>query len=220
VDEARERFAVPEAPVPDLGEAYSAIYEKPRPIDENYEDLEVGAAPKDSETRGTTDGAAIVVTDETAVSGTHSLKFVDVGPPTNAWEPEMWYTPNFSAGVAVCRFDLRLEEGAVFWHIWRAPGAEGPHVIFNDADEVVVDNAPIARVPRGQWFNVEVECPLGDDADGTFTLEIGVPGKERQRFERLPCKTSTFRAVESCYFLSFAERETVFYLDNVRIALK
>lgn len=215
---AQKRFPVPAAPKMDLAKAYTDLYRRPREFSEDYEDQVLGQQPGFAETYGCKNGADIAVTDETASSGRHSLKFTDVGAPNSPWEPEMCYRAFLSEGIAKCSFDVRLEEGAVAYNIWRSPNDEGPYIIFNNADEVVVEGKVVAHVPRGQWFHVDIECALGKQATGVFTLTITSPQEKTQRIENLPCKFQSFRELEACFFLSFAERPAVMYLDNVHIA--
>jgi len=219
-ESARKRFRIPTEPKIDLIDAYASVCMPPQPFFEDYEGQAVGDPPRNADRYGCENGASIAVTDETAATGTHGLKFTDVGKPNHPCQPEMCYHPNLFHGIAVSRFDVRLEAGAIFWHVLRAGGHDGPLLIFTETAEILVDDKPLTKFPRGQWLHIEIECPLGDQANGKFSLRVLMPDGEPKRFDNLPCSFKEFRSIESSFYLSFTDGKSVFYLDNVGVETK
>ena len=197
------------------------------PAADGFEDTTSGATPDGPVRFGVNSRATILVTDETAASGSHSLKINDTEGPQEPWQPEMCYAPRFKDGTAAVNFDLRMTEGAVFQHDWRTDWAGrrvGPRIKFDEQGKLLVgnDEESLMEVPRGEWVHVEIQCVLGKDAPipATFDLAVSVPGQETKRFEGLPCVYRMFRVIERCWFMSPAQTGAVYYLDNIRIERK
>ena len=197
---------------------------QPAPARDDFESVAPGATPPGVTLFGADGVATVRVTDETAASGAQGLKFTDSAGPQEAWQPEMSYSPRFYTGTAVCSFDIRLEPGAILHHDWRTDWSGrrvGPRLKFNDNGELSAGDGESEQLlmdfPQGEWFHVEIECKLGKEAEvpATYSLAVSLAGQETKRFENLPCLYSRFRMVERCWFLSSAQTETTFYLDNV-----
>ena len=63
---------------------------------------------------------------------------------------------------------------------------------------------------------MDIECGLGKDSTGTYALTVTVPGGEETRWDSLPLGEG-FKRLRWLGFISLAEGEAVFYIDNVML---
>jgi len=192
----------------------------PQPIDDGFENTAVGRRPASAVTSGEESGASIRVTDETAATGQRSLKFTDAPGLKYAWQPHLYYRPRLRKGVARLSFAVRLEEGADLIHEWRdasQPYRVGPSIRMGPDGEVTAHNKSLMKVPMGKWVHVTIEAPLGKQATASYKMTVDVPGAEPQQFSELPVGNPNWRSLRWLGFISVADRNTVIYLDDVKL---
>ncbi len=195
---------------------------KPVAVDDGFEKTPAGQPPALATLFVEGRGDSIRVAAETAAAGKHSLKFTDAPGLKHPWNPHMFYAPHFREGRATLSFALRLEEGAVFSHEWRDaahPYRVGPSIGVDAGRQLLAAGKPLAAVPFGKWFRVQIVCGLGKKAGGTYDLTLTLPGERPRVFPRLPCGSSKFQRLEWLGFVSNATRGAAFYLDNVELKL-
>ena len=200
---------------------------KPEPIAEDFEALWVGAQPEGAYCNQESDAANIAVTDETAASGKHSLKFQDAAGQQYSFNPHMFYTPAFTEGVVVESFDVRLDKGAIGHFEWRDNGAPyrvGPSVRIeangDDAEaRLLSNNKVLGRVPVGKWLHLEITCGLGTKATGTWTLRYGETGGAMTELTNLPCDPK-LKELRWLGFVADATVAAVMYVDNIKLGAK
>jgi hypothetical protein len=195
----------------------------PEPIVEDFEDVPVREKPPGavvSEDSGVKE-AVIRVTDETAASGKHSLKFTDAPGQKHSWDPHMWYEPRFKEGVLEGRFALRLEPGAIFFHEWRTQGNPyhaGPSLRVDGEGNLSAAGKKLLQIPLSKWVKFEIVAGLGKDAKAKWDLAVALPdAKEPQRFADLPCSPD-FKSLYWYGFVSDATAKTVLYVDDISLA--
>jgi len=192
----------------------------PVPVADDFETTAVGQLPGRATVFEEGLGDSIRVVEGGAASGRRSLLFLDAPGMKYSFNPHLYYNPHFGDGVARLAFDLRLEKGAIAAHEWRdsrQPYRVGPSLFFRDG-KVLAHGKPVAEVPWGQWFRVEIACGLGRAASGSYELKLLVPGGARQSF-KLPCVEAKFNRLEWLGFTSLATEKTEFRLDNVKLEL-
>jgi hypothetical protein len=192
---------------------------EPQRVDDDFEGTDVGAPPAGANVSVSGEGT-VGVTDEQAASGKHSLRFADAPGQTQEWQPHIYYRPKMTRGVARLSFDVRLEPGAIVWQEWRdaaSPYRPGPSLRIEKTGELKVGKQVLMTVPRSQWVHVEMTCPLGNAADGTWTLAVTLPGAAPQVFDKLPLANPQFRVLQWLGFMSMATERTVFYVDNLKL---
>ena len=74
----------------------------------------------------------------------------------------------------------------------------------------------IGRVPLGKWIHIEMACPLGDRATGTFDLRFGAVGDKATELKALPCDPN-FRELQWLGFCADAKVAAAFYVDNIKL---
>ena len=196
---------------------------EPTTVDDGFEETPVGSTATGASTLGEEGGAQIRVTEETAASGKRSLEFTDKPGLKYSFNPHLVYSPGLRKGTALGGFAILLGPGAVFYHEWRdnrSPYRVGPSLWFDAAGNLTVQGKPLVQIPRSQWVRIDIECPLGKAADGTFDLTATLPGEDPQRFEDLPCGHGQFQRLEWFGFVSNADAEAVTYLDEVKLHVK
>jgi len=158
------------------------------------------------------------VTDETAASGKHSLKFTDLPGQAHNYNPHAYYATSFASGMVAGSFDLRIEEGIQFCHEWRTYG----HPYINGPSLRVIEGVlhaegePLTTIPIGEWVHIEVTCGVGEDATGEYTLSVSFPGEEPQQWTSLQCDPA-FDRLSWFGFIAEGTQAGVFYLDNIRL---
>ncbi len=193
----------------------------PVAIKDDFETTPVGQKPQDASANMENKGDSIAVTDETAASGTHSLKIADAPGLQNAWNPHLVYSPNHSWGTTRCAFDLRIGPGVSISHEWRdwraSPYSVGPSLSIN-GDNLQVAGRTLLRLPLNQWVHFEITADLGKNNSGTWSLAVALPGQPPKAFANLKTAGNAFEQLTWLGFSSNATTATVFYLDNIEIA--
>jgi hypothetical protein len=201
----------------------------PRLVQEDFESSAVGAKPDgfgvvlNEETA--VPAATIRVTDETAHSGKHSLKFTDAPGQQFSYNPHLFYQPHFTEGIATGKFAIRWEAGAQFYHEWRdnqAPYRVGPSLNIAADGMLSANGKPLTALPKSRWIEFEIVCGLGNKATGTYDLTVRLPGRVPPMvFKALPCGSGKdFDRLDWWGFVSNATETTVFYLDDLSLTIK
>jgi parallel beta-helix repeat protein len=192
----------------------------PSSLEEDFEGTPVGQRAVGASTQGERGQSGIRVSDETAAAGKQSLKFTDAAGLDAVYQPHLYYLLNCRKGVYHGVFDVRLEEGAILRHEWRdsaRPYHAGPAIQFQPNGDLLAGRTKLMIVPQGEWIHVEITCDVGPNATGAFDLAIQVPGQPVQKFAQLPCVSKDFKRLQWYGFMSNADRQAVFYLDNLKL---
>ena len=160
----------------------------------------------------------IALSSETAASGKQSLKFTDRSGLNFAFDPHIFFQPGYERGTVVCRFALRLEPGAVFFHEWRdqaSPYRIGPS-LWIEGGKLRASGRELMEIPNGQWVRFEVRAGLGKKSGGTWSLTVSRPGKAIVRTRGLPCGAG-WKSLNWLGFVSHANHPSAFYLDDLEV---
>jgi parallel beta-helix repeat protein len=193
-------------------------------VEDDFEATEVGQLARFAHTSGEGKGASIRVTDETAASGKHSVKFTDAPDIGPSWQPHMYYPVRFSRGAVKVSFDIRVEKGAkvvVQLRDWPAGAnfSTGPTLMFVDG-QLLANEQAVTDIPFATWTHVEIECPLGRAPGRTYSLMVAPAGGKTVKVQGIPAGAETFRHLTWLGFISEATDTAVFYIDNVKIGLE
>jgi len=192
----------------------------PEPVDDGFEDDPVGGHPRGATVSGEEKGAWIGITDEVAAEGAHCLKVTDAADLEPSWQPHFFYQPHFTEGALTQSFDLLMRPGALMLTEWRDssayPDCVGPSVTFSGDGTVTVGGKAVASIVPGHWAHVEIACELGGEGPKTFDLIVTPRGGQAQRLSGLPVPGKLFRAVHWLGFVSTAQADASFDLDNVK----
>jgi hypothetical protein len=192
----------------------------PQPIDDGFETTGVGRPPRRAAIHREDRAGTIRVTDETAATGKHSLKFTDAPGLAKVFYPYLSYAPGVKEGVPVVRFAIRVEPGARVGIDLRqeAHGQTGIGLAVEPDGTLSANGKRLLALPHSAWCRVEVVCPVGKKATGKGDVAVTLPGKEPQRFPGIAFRTKGFRKLGWLVLTSAATDAAVFYIDDVRIA--
>jgi hypothetical protein len=160
----------------------------------------------------------IALSDQNAASGRQSLKFTDAAGLQFAYDPHIYFHPDYHQGSAICRFALRLEPGAVFFHEWRdnaSPYRVGPSIWIENG-KLRAAGREVMNVPTGEWVRLEISAGLGKKADGRWDLTVNRIGKTPVHQKGLSCGDG-WNTLNWLGFVSHAMQSTAFYLDDLEV---
>lgn len=191
----------------------------PDSIDEDFEDTR-HAQPRHTEVHGTNVDAWIRISGKAAFGGKQSLEFQDASSVKNDWDPHFFYSLKIDSGIAKESFDIRVEKGSHLSHEWRdwsvEPYIVGPSLDIHADGTLLANEKSLMVLPLGQWIHIGIECPLGKQANGSYTLSITLPGQPDIVFGNQTCD-SRFSRMTWLGFSSMAKDKQVFYLDNLKL---
>ena len=192
----------------------------PVTIRDDFEKTPVGEQPAGAQVHVENRGDAIVVTDETAAKGEHSLKIVDAPDLEKTFNPHLVYSPSHGSGTTRCSFDLWLGRAVLMYHEWRDNAvsnyAVGPSFWIRGT-ELQVAGKTLMDLPPGQWIRFEIVADLGEDNSGTWDLTVTPRNGPSRTFPDLECGSDAFQKLTWLGFVSNATRTTTFYLDNLAV---
>jgi len=194
----------------------------PVSVHDGFETTPLGQRPAGAECHVENKGDAIVVTDEAAAGGTHSLKILDAPGLEQSYNPHCVYMPNHANGTTRCAFDIRIGPGVQINHEWRdwrsSPYGVGPSFTI-DGTRLKVAGVTMLELLVEQWIHVEITAALGDSAK-TWDMAVTLPGRPPKEFAGLRNANEKFERLTWLGFVSNATKQTVFYLDNLELTNK
>ena len=191
----------------------------PAPIAEGFEQTPVGQPADGATTNEEGKGDTIRVTDETAATGVHSLKFVDQPNLAHDYDPHLFYSTDWKQGMLQEDLDLKVEPGAVIYHEWRDndnPYHVGPAFYIDAAGQLSAGGKPVVKIAPGQWMHVRIRSGLGKEANGRFDFTVTLPGASPLELHGLPC-SSDFHTLNWFGFSMNGNKHAVVYLDNLQL---
>jgi hypothetical protein len=192
----------------------------PVPIQFNFEREPVGKPPRDFEVYVEGKGDSILVTDETAATGRHSLKITDAPGLKNIWLPHLCARTDCREGQVGNSFAVRLEPGAEVnfeWRDWsKAEYQTGPQFRLREG-KLLVGGKVFLDLPQSQWLHFEVTASLGTEDRSKWSLKVTVPGQTPHEWKDLSYASLTFKTLTWIGFTSDANAKTVFYLDDFAV---
>lgn len=190
-------------------------------LEEGFETTRLNAPPRQAKVNGAKGEGWIRVSDEAAAGGKRSLKFQDAPGMSANYDPHLQYNLDAKQGIGRLSFSIRMEQGAMMYHEWRDwsvnPYIAGPSLTIDAEGNLTANGKRLLAIPRDQWVQITIACPLGEQAKGTYELTVTVPGSTPQTFFDLSCD-KRFNHLTWLGYCSMATEETVFYLDDLRFA--
>lgn len=205
------------------GESYPPMKQPPAPppmeINDSFEHAPVGQPLRRARVLVEGGGDSIAVTDRVASHGRRSLRVTDAAKLSKTFNPHFYFTPKYAQGEAHMAFDLRVEPGVVMRLEWRdssTPYRTGPSLLVSGG-ALLVGNMKLLDLAADAWTHLDVRASLGDQADGTWTLAVTLPGEPERRFDHLKCASPGWHALDWCGFSSFADAPKSYYLDDLKL---
>jgi hypothetical protein len=213
----RRTWPRPEEPVVrDVADYRPADVEIPQTRLRTYEDYAVGQSERNAHVGNRGAGTA-AVTDETAASGKHSVKFTDAAGIGPAFFPYITYPLVQESGTLKMAFDLRWEKGALMALDWRDDPYQynmGPNLKTTADGTLLANGKKMLQLPAGQWVHVQIVCGLGPAATGRYDLTLTLPNAQPQVHTGVACSPD-FETLNCIVLMAIGDAPGVFYLDNV-----
>ena len=137
----------------------------------------------------------------------------------NRFDPHFFFGPRRSEGVCRCSFDVRVDKSVDLHHEWRdnhGPYRIGPTLRISGG-RLSAAGRNLMAFPADTWAHVTITAGLGTKADGKWTLEVTLPGKETQVFKDLPVVSRDWKKLDWLGFCALGNTEAAFYLDNLKL---
>lgn len=193
----------------------------PREFTEDFEETTAGERPRWAQVSGEQGTASIRVVADQAHAGKQCLRIVDAAEAQPAWQPHLYYQPDFTQGTIRQSFALRLGKDARLRVEWRDatayPACIGPSLLFLGNGNVEAGGKFLANVPLDTWLQITVTAKLGEGSSGTFDLTIQVPGHREYQFPGLTWSGDDFHALHWLGFISEATTATTSFLDDLSL---
>jgi Right handed beta helix region len=190
-------------------------------IDDDFEDTPVGSAPANATVMKEGLGDEVLVSDEKAYSGRHSLKMHDVQSEKFPYDPHFFYQLNHHSGTTFVEFRLYADSGYCFSTEWRdsdLPYHIGPSLTVS-AGQLRVGGKPIASIPDGQWISFKIDAQEGPTAERVWHLGISVPNGVSGHWT-FPDPSDQWRRLEWLGFTSACRSAASMFIDDVKIQNK
>jgi hypothetical protein len=163
-------------------------------------------------------GDILEVVNQTAASGRNALKFVEGTGREPSWRPHLYLLSRYEKARIRGSLALRIERGAQLNYEWRdwpngSKYSVGPLLSVKPDGMLSASGIPITQLPFGQWVKLVVECNLSGQANGTYQLQVIIPGKTPIMKSDLRYQTD-FHSLTWVGICSFGEPGTTFYVDD------
>lgn len=194
-----------------------------QPVRQGFEDVAVGKKWPGVATNEEDSSSIIRVTDELAVSGRHSLKFIDDGKQKQSYNPHLVLGYKCVDGVVRGKFALLMKPGATFAHEWRDTTAEakpGPSIAIDSSGNLTARGVKLQTVPTGKWIWIEIICGVGPKSTGLYDLSVKVDGEKRANVYHDLKRDPMFHKLLWVGFLAEGTGPGTFYIDEVSFTSK
>jgi hypothetical protein len=164
-------------------------------------------------------GDALRLSPAKAAEGKQSLLFQDAPGLPAHYYPMLSFHPHHQTGTSTVSFALYLEPKAIFIHEWRTKGnpyRTGPVIHVQNGRLTGVKGLDVA-LPVQKWIRFELSAVIGDAVTGRWNLKVTPEGELTKEFKGLPCRHPDMKTLDWVGFISNANEQTEFYLDDLKI---
>jgi len=164
-------------------------------------------------------GDALRLTPAKQAEGKQSLLFQDAPGLPSHYLPMLSFHPHHQTGTSTVSFALYMEPKAIFIHEWRTKGnpyRTGPVIHVQNGRLTGVKGLDVA-VPTQKWIRFELKAFIGDAVTGRWSLKVTPEGEPTKEFKDLPCRNPDMKTLDWVGFISNANEQTEFYLDDLKI---
>ncbi|NUQ61192.1 MAG: right-handed parallel beta-helix repeat-containing protein [Pirellulales bacterium] len=199
-----------------------APVEPPYVVNFDFEADEPGAEPLDVKIVRGGEQASLVVSKDTAATGSRSLKFVDAPGLEHGFAPHLYCNPSYATGKVQLSWDMmNSKEAPASFYIearqWDdGPYRVGPTVSVAPDGRVVAGKQDVGAIPLGQWVHVEIGIELGKGKPKTYRFTLSAPDRKPVVAE-IPYASEAFERITWFGISSTSDAATVFYVDNLKL---
>ncbi len=199
-----------------------APIEPPLIIHFDFEGEEPGSSPLEGKIVLGGKGSSLVVSAETAATGTQSLKFTDAPEQQYNWTPHLYYRKTYAEGRIRLSWDMLNSAAApasfyVEIRQWDVnPYRVGPTVSVSPDGTLTASKQELGTIPLDEWVHVEIVMELGKNAPKSYRLTLSVPGREPLAVE-VPYFQEAFERITWLGISSTSETDSAFFIDNLKL---
>jgi hypothetical protein len=164
-------------------------------------------------------GDALRLSPAKAAEGKQSLLFQDAPGLPAHYYPMLSFHPHHQTGTSTVSFALYIEPKAIFIHEWRTKGnpyRTGPVIHVQNGRLSGVKGLDVA-LPVQKWIRFELSAVIGEAVTGRWNLKVTPEGEPTKEFKDLPCRHPNMKTIDWVGFISNANEQTEFYLDDLKI---
>ena len=164
-------------------------------------------------------GDALRLSPAKAAEGKQSLLFQDAPGLPAHYYPMLSFHPHHQTGTSTVSFALYIEPKAIFIHEWRTKGnpyRTGPVIHVQNGRLTGVKGLDVA-LPAQKWIRFELSAVIGDAVTGRWNLKVTPEGEQTKELKGLPCRHPDMKTLDWVGFISNANEQTEFYLDDLKI---
>jgi hypothetical protein len=164
-------------------------------------------------------GDALRLSPAKAAEGKQSLLFQDAPGLPAHYYPMLSFHPHHQTGTSTVSFALYIEPKAIFIHEWRTKGnpyRTGPVIHVQNGRLSGVKGLDVA-LPVQKWIRFELSAVIGEAVTGRWNLKVTPEGEPTKEFKDLPCRHPDMKTLDWVGFISNANEQTEFYLDDLKI---
>ncbi len=193
----------------------------PLSIDEDFENATADSLLLDAEVHTEGWDRAVTLSTNAPAAGQYCLEVRDKPDMEHSFNPHFYFKADHWTGRTCVSFDLRLGLGARVHHQWREyPGRPhfhtGPSLYIAD-NKLSVAGQTLLTLPESKWVHFAIEAGHGEQSQDTWQLAVTLPGESARTFELPVGSPGEYKRLTWLGFVSAADADAVFWLDNVRM---
>ncbi|NLY01214.1 MAG: hypothetical protein GXY83_34420 [Rhodopirellula sp.] len=199
-----------------------APVEPPFVVNFDFEGDELGAEPLDVHIVKGGDQASLTVSNDTAATGSQSLKFADAPGLQHGFAPHLYCNPSYSTGNVQISWDmLNSKDAPAGFYLevrqWDdSPYLVGPTVSVAPDGRVTAGKQEVGMIPLGQWVHVDIGIDLGEGKPKTYRFTLSVPNRD-PIVAQIPYVSEAFEKITWFGISSTSDAATVFHVDNLKL---
>lgn len=198
--------------------------EELRDIREDFEDIPVGGRPRLGDCMAPSP-SEISISEVTAASGKHSLKFLDAAGLKYEWLPRLYYPLHFREYPVRVSFGLYLDgaqppqltiDPRQYSDTGKSEFFSGPTLRLSSDGHLSAQEEELMVLPFNVWLRLDMVISVGEKPAATSMLTVELPNEASRQFE-IPHGSAQFHWLERLVIASMSSERSVFYLDDVLI---
>lgn len=165
----------------------------------------------------------VKVTDRKVRHGRRAVEATDLVARQPSYLPHYYVkvTPELTNGLYRCRFSIACEADNALTLDWRDDTHAGGRHTYKvglslgfGGGAVKVNGAPALALKDGEWCDVEIAAKVSPETPATFDVTLSDEHGNKKALTGIPPREKGYRKVSWLGFLSYAKKDTRWYLDD------
>ena len=170
---------------------------------------------------GVSEEASSPIPVEGGAPSKRSLKAQDMPGLVHSYDPVLDIYPRWESGTFHVSFDIMAQPDAAWFFEMRVKGGEfaaGPYLRYQKG-KLIANNSnslALADIKPGEWCRIAINASTGK---GKYDISLTREDGTKKAFKDIPCKP-TWNAASYLLFSSLADKQTAYFIDNVKLEQK